>query len=189
VILAEELQKRMKDGIFVITGTQKPSSNVSYLGTKPITVTRDGAQAGAIAMYFELTARVKLDAGTGPFTRKLAAVQTNQLVRILIVPHIDGGALSAIATAEICQVTASKDRLAKQKDADDFAQKLEAALAARLSAVVPNCDLIPDAMKKVRVISSLEISDKDVNVQLGSAGTGYARDSAADAAKKAPPLK
>jgi hypothetical protein len=189
-IVQEELQKRMKDGVFFgLTGTQKPSSDVSYRGAKPLGVERNGTSVGAVALYFQVSARVKLDAGGGPFTTKVAAVDTSQMVRITLVPQVNDGAFVLDASVDIIQVTATKERQAKQQDANDFANKMKAAILDRLNAEIPHHDLVPEAAKKFNKISSLNVSDSEITVSIGDAGNGYATDSASPAAKTPPTLK
>jgi hypothetical protein len=187
--LKTEVDKLGRDGVFLVTGTLKPSSSFSYLGTRPLRVNRNGQPVGAIAIYFEATARLKLDAGTGPFTRKIAAVETKQLLRVTLVPVLQQGHLTIEASAEVIVATATKERQAHQSQADHLRDAVRTELTDEFNRRLGATNLAPESVRPLKILASIAVADAQLSIRLGQPGDGPATDAASDKAKEAPSLR
>lgn len=164
-----------------------PSGHVRYLDTKPASVKVDGKMVGAIASYFEVHARIKLDADLTFDTRKIAAVNTEQIVEVLTIPRLENGVPVVDIKAKVISATARKEREAKQKHADQFRDRVRDAVNAELKKHA-NRSFSPSSLAGGRLVKAgavnlIEVYDSGVRAALGKPSRGYARDASSKRAK------
>jgi len=129
-----QVQRFAKSGIFLgLTGDLKPSAKVSYRAGDLRPVSINGQTEPGAEFSFEVLVRVKLDALGGPFTTKIAAVETRQNVIVKVNPVQQGTQFGFTGVAEITSATATKERKAKQGEADDLREKVRAMLTENLN--------------------------------------------------------
>jgi len=189
-LLNNELLKHYKKEDIVpgiVNVKSKPSGHVRYLDTKPASVRIGGQTVGAVASYFEVHARIKLDADLTVGTRKIAAVNTEQIVQVLIIPHLKNGVPAVDIQAKVISATARKDRQAKQKHANQFRDRVRDAVNAELKKHANRSfdfgSLAGGRLGNAGVINSIEVYDSGVRATLGKAANSYAKDASSKKAK------
>ena len=180
-IVAEEIKKHGKDGLFWgLTGTLKPSSKVWYVRTQPVNIK---GRAG-YEMRFGLEARVKLDAGTGPFTTKVGAVETEQIVDVRFFPVVGDGKPVVDVEAEVVSATARKERQARTAHAEKLRDSVRAAVTQYLRenanrqvdvlAMMKGRPGVPADIDRLRIVNRIEVREKSLILYIGAPGNGGA---------------
>jgi predicted alpha/beta hydrolase len=129
-LLKGEIKKYARENIFGgITGDVKPAGSVGFQRVGRSTI--DGRDA--VTFQFEVHARAKVDVGPGGFERKVWAVDTRQTVQVHVLPkRRDDGSVVAEVRTEIISATATKERQAKQAEADGFRDRVSKEIRSQL---------------------------------------------------------
>lgn len=134
--LKKEVAKYARDNLFGVTGTLKPSGDVKFI--RGGRCTENGRTGGVLE--FRVHARAKIDVGTGPFTRKIWAVDTEQVWQVIALPK-PGESGKVDVRVEQVSATASKERSAKTKHAEGFRDTVTKAIRAKLDRFAGERDL------------------------------------------------
>lgn len=142
--LKAEVASYARENLFGVTGDLIPEGEVSF-GRAGLCIV--GGQKGAV-FEFNVHARAKIDVGTRKFglnaVRKIWGVDTVQKIQVVLLPkEKKDGSIAVDVRAEIVSATASKERGARQRDANGFRDKVSKALREKLSAFTGEYDAKP----------------------------------------------
>jgi hypothetical protein len=155
--------------------TLSSTAKSEYLGSGPRGIMKDGQRVGSVAFYFRLRARAKFDVDVFLGTRKLAAVETNQVFALLAVPNLSQGKIIvSFEPVFVSETSPSKERYANQGHADSLSKGVRDAVLKKLATFGPKEITLPQLLAQLTNVASLVVNTRGLSATLGSPNSGWA---------------
>jgi hypothetical protein len=145
--------------------------HAAYLGPSPAYVEIEGEKVGAIAYYFRIHARAKIDVDVATNPVKAWGVDTVQVLALLVTPRFSDGKMSFSFDARVIDSRHSPERKATQGQANEFGNGIADSIIKKIKEKAPEEVKLPDALEG---LISIAVTKTHITANIGLTKSGYA---------------